>query len=302
MTFFLIAVLAGVLTVLAPCILPLLPVVVGASEPGARRISRRAVVVITTLAFSVVLFTLLLKASTVFITIPPYVWTWFSGSVLGLLGVTLLVPSLWGKIPFVAALARSGNKAVGKGYLKNGTAGDMLMGFALGPVFSTCSPTYLYIIATVLPASFFVGLVYLLGFVFGLTVSLLLIAFFGQQLINRISSHLTTASRVKQGLGLLLIVLGISIVFGWDKQLETKILDSGYGATIQFEESLINQFTNPASPSADVSVKPESIPASLYNAFPSTDWAKYDERSKMALSGGLLKTAFPRLMIQRLYQ
>jgi cytochrome c-type biogenesis protein len=241
-TFLLISVLAGVLTVLAPCILPLLPVVVGASESGARHLSRRALVVITSLAVSIIAFTLLLKASTIFITVPPYVWTWFSSFVLALLGITFLAPALWAKLRFVQVVALRSNKAVGKGYLKNGVGGDVLMGVALGPVFSTCSPTYLYIIATVLPASYLVGLTYLLGFVFGLSLSLLLIAYFGQQLINRINTHFTTATKLKQVFGLLLILLSITILFGWDKKFESKILDSGYGATIELEENFIERF------------------------------------------------------------
>lgn len=242
MTFFLISILAGILTVLAPCILPLLPVVVGASESGARHLSRRAVVVISSLAVSVIVFTLLLKASTIFITIPSYVWTLFSSAVLALLGVTFLAPALWGKLQFVQFVSLRGNKIVGQGYMKNGVGGDILMGVALGPVFSTCSPTYLYIVATALPASYLVGLLYLLAFVFGLLLSLLLIAYFGQQLVNRISQHFATASRVKQVFGILLIGLSIVVLFGWDKQLESKILDSGYGATIDLEEGLIERF------------------------------------------------------------
>jgi cytochrome c-type biogenesis protein len=241
-TFFLVSVLAGVLTVLAPCILPLLPVVVGASESGARHISKRALTVILSLSVSIIVFTILLKASTVFIDIPPYIWTWFSSSVLALLGITFLVPTIWAKLRFVQLVALQGNKTVGQGYLKNGVSGDMLMGIALGPVFSTCSPTYLYIIATVLPASYIVGLTYLFGFVFGLSLSLLAIAYFGQQLVNRINSHLATASKLKQVFGFVLILLSISILFGWDKKLETKILDSGYGATIDLEEDFIKRF------------------------------------------------------------
>jgi cytochrome c biogenesis protein CcdA len=242
MVFFLISVLAGILTVLAPCILPLLPVVVGAGEPGVRRISRRAVVVITTLAISIIVFTLLLKASTIFITIPSYVWIWFSGLVLGFLGVTLLVPTLWARLPFVATFSQRSNVVVGKGYLKNSVRGDMLMGVALGPVFSTCSPTYLYIIATVLPASYAVGLIYLFGFVLGLCASLFLIAYFGQKLINRLSASFATASRMKQLFGAILILLGVAIILGWDKQLESTILNSGYSATILFEEGLLERF------------------------------------------------------------
>ena len=65
------ALLAGVLTTLAPCVLPLLPVVVGGSVvgvPGATgpsRDVRRALVITAGLVGSVLAFTLLLRASTV---------------------------------------------------------------------------------------------------------------------------------------------------------------------------------------------------------------------------------------------
>ena len=42
MIFFVISVLAGVFTVLAPCILPLLPIVIGASEENSSGVSRKA--------------------------------------------------------------------------------------------------------------------------------------------------------------------------------------------------------------------------------------------------------------------
>ena len=90
MIFFGISILAGVFTVLAPCILPLLPVVIGASEGGGRYISKRALVVIGSLTASVVVFTLLLKASTLLIDIPQIFWSWFSGGILVLVGVVLL--------------------------------------------------------------------------------------------------------------------------------------------------------------------------------------------------------------------
>jgi peptide methionine sulfoxide reductase msrA/msrB len=254
MTFFLIAVLSGVLTVLAPCILPLLPVVVGSGEPGVRHLSRRAITVILSLSVSVVLFTLLLKASTLLISIPSTFWTGFSGTVMVLLGLSLLFPLLWAQLPVVGQIARAGNQAVGNGYKRQNVIGDVIMGAALGPVFSTCSPTYLFIVATVLPASFLVGLLYLGGFVLGLMLVLLLIAYFGQQLITVLLKKLTTASGVKKFLGVLFVLLGVAIIFGWDKQLESKILDSGYGATIQFEEGLLERFTPPG-------VRQENSPA-----------------------------------------
>lgn len=242
MFFFLLSILAGAFTVLAPCILPLLPIVIGASEVGEKRISKRAITVIGSLSISVILFTLLLKATTIFISVPQIFWNSFSGVIIILVGLAVAFPSLWARVPFVQKLSIFSNKAVGAGYQKKTYKGDMLIGFALGPVFTTCSPTYLFIIATTLPASFFVGLVYLLSFVFGLALSLLLIAYFGQRLVNKLSEHMQATGRLKQAFGVLIIVVGILILTGYDKKIQTLILDSGYGATIQLEDKLIEKF------------------------------------------------------------
>jgi len=242
MIFFIISILAGIFTVLAPCILPLLPVVIGASEEGTRGISKRALTVIGSLSVSVVFFTLLLKATTLLISIPQSFWTSFSGLVIIIAGTAIVFPSFWVRIPYVNKLSLLGNKALGTGYQKKSYKGDMLIGLALGPVFTTCSPTYLFIIATVLPASSISGLVYLLGFTLGLAMSLLLIAYFGQKIVNRITKRMQAAGRIKQVFGVLIILVGTAVLTGYDKKIETLILDSGYGATIQLEDSLIERF------------------------------------------------------------
>jgi cytochrome c biogenesis protein CcdA len=242
MIFFIISILAGVFTVLAPCILPLLPVVIGASEEGSQGVSKRALTVIGSLSLSVVLFTLLLKATTLFISIPQVFWTSFSGLVITLVGIAIVSPSFWARVPYVNKLSIMSNKVVGAGYQKKSYKGDMLIGLALGPVFTTCSPTYLFIIATVLPATFIVGFIYLLGFVLGLAISLLLIAYFGQQIVNKVTAHMQTTGTIKKVFGALIILVGIAVLTGYDKKIETLILDSGYGATIQLEDSLIERF------------------------------------------------------------
>lgn len=243
MTFFTIAIIAGLLTVLAPCILPLLPIVIGTVGEGKKGISRRSLRVIAALAVSVVIFTLLLKASTALIAIPPSFWQYFSGSIIVLVGLAIVFPNVWTKLPLVSRVSISSNKAVGAGYQKHSAYGDLLIGAALGPVFTTCSPTYLLIIATILPAAFLTGLFYLLGFVLGLTGALLLIAYFGERLTSAIGKRMGTAEGVKRVFGVLIIVVGLAIMTGYDKQLETKILDSGYGATIEFENGLLEKFT-----------------------------------------------------------
>lgn len=258
MLFFLSAVLAGILTVLAPCILPFLPIIIGASENDGRRISKRAIVVISSLSISVIFFTLLLKASTLLIDIPQSFWAIFSGLIIIAVGLAMLLPQFWARITLVQKISNLGNKAIGLGHQRKNYAGDVLTGIALGPVFSSCSPTYLYIIATVLPAGFVVGVLYLLGFTFGLALSLLLIAYFGRSLTEKITAKRHKNDKLKKFFALLIILVGLAILTGYDKKIETAILDSGYGATIELENKLLEKFT-PKIMQKSTQTKPSKI-------------------------------------------
>src|SRR5438132_740370 len=99
MILFLISFIAGVLTVLAPCVLSLLPVVVGGSLAQGGR--NRALTIVVSLGISVIAFTFLLKVSTALINIPESFWQWFSGGILVLFGITMLFPALWDSLGFV---------------------------------------------------------------------------------------------------------------------------------------------------------------------------------------------------------
>lgn len=69
MILFFLSLLAGALTVLAPCVLPLLPVVIAGTAEDSRN-KFAPLVIIGSLGLSIILFTLALKVSTVFIAVP----------------------------------------------------------------------------------------------------------------------------------------------------------------------------------------------------------------------------------------
>ena len=239
MTLLIISFVAGVLTVLAPCVLPVLPVIVGASATGRSRWT--PYIVVGSLAFSIILFTYLLKASTAFIMIPPEFWMYLSGGVLILFGLTLLFPSLWDSIPGLSKLSVGSNKLLGKGIKMQSFWGDVLVGAALGPVFSTCSPTYFVILASVLPASFALGTLYLLSYTLGLSLVLLMLALLGEKLAERLSGFADPKSWFKRGLGVLFIFLGIMIATGFEKKIELAILESGVFDITKVEQILLQK-------------------------------------------------------------
>ena len=229
MLLFLISFVAGVLTVLAPCVLPLLPVIVGGSlSTGSYR---RAYTICIALGGSVILFTLLLKASTVFINIPQSFWEWFSGGILILFGIVMLFPQLWDNLGFVNLMNRSSNRALAVGYQKNSMWGDMLMGAALGPVFSSCSPTYFVILATVLPASFAAGFADLLAYAVGLSGFLFIIAIAGQKLVDKLGVAINPEGWFRRGIGILFLIIGLAVATGAEASTEAWLLNHGFDVT-----------------------------------------------------------------------
>ena len=251
----LISFVAGILTVLAPCVLPLLPVIVGGSLATGSR--RRAYAICLALGVSIILFTLLLKVGTAFINVPQSFWQWFSGGILILFGVVMIFPRLWDSLPFVNKLNMSSNKLLATGYRQNSIWGDMLMGAALGPVFASCSPTYFVILATVLPASFLMGFVDLLAYAIGLSGFLLIIAIAGQKLVDRLGVTIEPGGWFRRSIGILFLVVGILVATGTMVRLEAWLLERGFDAT-KYEHVLLGApMDTPLDRSATSTLTPE---------------------------------------------
>lgn len=239
MTLLLVSFIAGALTVLAPCILPLLPVILGSSATGRSKYT--PYIVVGSLALSIIIFTFILKASAMCVSIAPEFWTYLSGGILILFGMTLVFPSIWESIPGLSSISIGANKLLGTGYKQKSFWGDVLIGFALGPIFSTCSPTYFVILATVLPVSFVLGATYIFAYVLGLSIVLLLIALLGQKFSNRLGVLSDSKGKFKKILGVIFVILGILIVTGYEKKLQTLILDSGYFDITLVEQKLLDK-------------------------------------------------------------
>ncbi|OGG63069.1 cytochrome C biogenesis protein [Candidatus Kaiserbacteria bacterium RIFCSPHIGHO2_02_FULL_59_21] len=239
MTLLLISFVAGVLTVLAPCVLPLLPVIVGGSMEGGSASRRRAFVIVASLGVSLILFTLLLKASTVLIGVPESFWKWVSGLIIIAFGATLLFPAMWERLPLAGSISRGSNRLMAAGFQRGGFWGDVIMGAALGPVFSACSPTYFVLLASVLPVSFALGVAYLGVFVLGLCLSLLLIALLGQRVADRLGWAADPRGTFKRALGALFILVGLAVVSGLDKDIQIWVLDTGFLDVTRVEQKLL---------------------------------------------------------------
>lgn len=238
MTLFIISFVAGVLTVLAPCILPLLPVILAGSVTETTN-RRRPYIIIGSLSLSVLVFTLLLKGSTALITIAPSFWTYVSAVILAAFGLTLLFPETWARIVLKIPGHNKPDRWISRGYgEKESVWSDIIVGAALGPVFTTCSPTFFVILATVLPQSFAVGIIDLLAYILGLALSLLLIAWLGQKFIGKLGWATDPNGWFRKILGVVFLLIAIAIASGYDKKIEAGILDRGFFDITKIEQAI----------------------------------------------------------------
>lgn len=243
---FILSFVAGILTVLAPCILPLLPVIIGGSslqQDEPRKLSlKKPLVIITSLVLSIVLFSLLLKATTALLGIPTFIWAIISGGIVLLFGINLLFPVLWEKFMVATGLATLTSRLMGSSQGKTGIKKDILLGAALGPIFNSCSPTYALIIAVILPVSFAEGVGYLIAYSIGLGLILFLISIFGRLLVNKMKWMSNPRGIFQKVIGIIFVLVGLFVILGIDKQVQTYVLENGwYDPIMQVEQSFRKQ-------------------------------------------------------------
>jgi cytochrome c biogenesis protein CcdA len=217
--------IAGALSTLSPCVLPLLPIVI-ATAVARHRFGPLALAVGLTVSFAVVgTFIATAGAS---LGADPAALRKMAAALLVLFGIVLLVPALQAR--FASATARlsgSGDDLLAR-LPSNGWAGQLAVGVVLGLVWSPCVGPTLGAATTLASQGRNVGQIALLMLIFGLGAStpLLLIGSLSREAAVRLRGTLATfGERGKWLLGALLVAMGLVILTGRDKPLETWLLD-----------------------------------------------------------------------------
>ena len=240
MSLLILSFFAWVLTILAPCVLPLLPIILWASVEESQNRSK-PYIIIASLAFSIIVFTLLLKASTIFIDIDPIFWKLFSGWIIIIFWIITLFPNIWKNFSSKLWFSNKSNKLLWDSSQKSGKLWSIAVWFSLWPVFSSCSPTYALILAVILPQSFAIWLLNLVFYTLWLGLMLLLIAVLWQKFVAKLKWASDPQGTFKKVLWVLFIVVWLSIITWFDKTLETYILDYWFLNTTEFESRLIDK-------------------------------------------------------------
>jgi cytochrome c-type biogenesis protein len=222
---FLLGYLAGALSTLSPCVLPLLPILI-TTALAQHRFGPLALAAGLTLSFAVVgLFIATLGAS---IGLDQGVLRRGAAVLLIGFGIVLLVPAL--QTRFASATASLG--ASGDGVLARlsgtGWAGQFAVGLVLGLVWSPCVGPTLGAATTLAAQGGHLGQIALLMLLFGLGAGtpLLVIGTLSREVMVRTRGTLMAAGqRGKWVLGAVLVVMGLLILTGRDKGFEAWVLD-----------------------------------------------------------------------------
>jgi len=234
----LLSILAWMLTILAPCVLPVLPVIMWWSLSGKKWY--KPLIIIGSASLFIVIFTWLLKASTALIAIPSSFWLYVSWGIITLYGITLVWPHIWEKTAQILWLHKS-HKIAQQAKQKWTIWGDIILWASLGPIFATCSPTYALLLWLVFPQSFVLGMLYIVLYALGFGFVLTAVTYGWRALIRKLHRATAADGKFKKILWIVLIITGILIMTGLFKSIETWLLDKGIGDFTNIEYQLIEK-------------------------------------------------------------
>jgi cytochrome c biogenesis protein CcdA len=219
----LLALLGGLLTSLSPCVIPLLPLVVG-SAGSRHRLGPVALCAGLILSFSV-LAVAVAVAIKAFSFDPSVIRT--AGAVLLLVfGVVSLLPASGLISRLLAPLASRASSAAAHTD-QAGLVGNFFIGSLLGAIWSPCAgPTLGSAIGLVTQAgTLFHGWVLMFAFGVGASLPLLAVAYGSRSLFQAKRSWLVAlSSKAKPIFGVILIFVAVGIMSGVDSKLEATLL------------------------------------------------------------------------------
>lgn len=224
----LFAFLAGVVTILSPCILPVLPLVLSGSLTGGKK---RPIGIVVGFVASFTFFTLALTAIVRLTGVSPDILRIISIVIILCFGLALIVPKfqLWMERIFSGIAGAAANKNEGSGFF-----GGVFLGLSLGLIWTPCvGPILASVITLAATSSVNLAAVFItLAYALGSGIPMLLITYGGRQLLQRVPWLLQNTAKIQKAFGILMILTALAIAFNVDRKFQTYVLEKfpNYGA------------------------------------------------------------------------
>lgn len=218
-----LALVAGMLSVLSPCVLPLLPIILGAAAserrwgPAALAVGLSASFVAIGMFVATVGFAVGLDAD---------VFRYVAAVLMVAVGLVLMLPGFQAQL--AVASGPMANWADARfGGVRKGTSGQFWVGVLLGAVWSPCVGPTLGAASLLAAQGRDLGQVGIVMFAFGLGAALPLLGLglLSHEAMVRWRQRLASASQgAKAGLGALFVAIGVLVLTSLDKSIETVLV------------------------------------------------------------------------------
>ncbi len=249
--------LAGVVTVLSPCILPVLPIVLSSSFGRGKS---RPFGIVLGFVSSFTIFTLFLTAIVRVLGIPAESLRYFSIILVFLFGLSLLFDKVQSTLE---QLFSKLSRFVPRTDNKEGFTGGLIVGLTIGLLWTPCvgpilgSVISLALTGSVSLSAFLITLSYSLG----TAIPMFVLIYGGQNVLSKHPLLVKNTSKIQKVFGIIMILTAISIYFNFDRQFQNYIIQKfpsyGTGLTkIEENDAVKNQLNklNGNEPSTNTSV------------------------------------------------
>jgi cytochrome c biogenesis protein CcdA/thiol-disulfide isomerase/thioredoxin len=218
----LFSLLSGLVTVLSPCILPVLPIVLSTTLTGGKR---RPLGVVTGLIVSFSIFTLLITQIVSLLGLSANVLRLAAVVIIGVLGLSLILPGLnalierlFSRLPGLVKQGETQGSGFGSG---------LLTGASLGLIWAPCAGPILAAITT-LAATQTLSLgsvLVVVAYAIGAGVPLLAIAYGGRNLMQRVPFLVRNTLQIQRVFGVVMILTAALIAFNVDTMVTAWVTD-----------------------------------------------------------------------------
>jgi cytochrome c biogenesis protein CcdA/thiol-disulfide isomerase/thioredoxin len=316
------AFIAGVLTILSPCTLPVVPLLLGSASAGGRR---RVAGLLLGFAAMFVAVTVLLASTLAAAGLTTDRLRLASALLLGVFGAVLLVPALGRWIEArTAPLTRMGTSLAGAGpsrtTSRSGFGGGIVLGAAIGLIWAPCvGPIMAGVIAVAVTSGpSLQALAVALAYVAGAAVPLAMVAGAGRAAVDSLGRPERRA-RLQRTLGGVMVVAALVVASGLDVPLQTSVgnlLPAGWGTallSVEQQPAVQNELGQMGT-EAGVAVTPVTdadgnpLPTPIASALPAavqlenlgpapeltgiTDWINTDPLTLASLRGKVVLVQF----------
>lgn len=224
-TLLFFAFVSGLITIFAPCIWPLLPIILSSTTTGGKR---KPLGITIGIMASFAIFTLTISYVIAIIPFDPAILRYVAVVIIGFLGLSLIIPRL-NQLLEGAVSRLSGKLSKGPVRQQNdGFAAGLVTGISLGLIWTPCAGPILASIATLAATrTLNIEIILVTAFyIVGVGVPLFIFATIGQRILTQTRSLSQYTGRIQQAFGVIMILTALAIATNYDKTLQAKLLDA----------------------------------------------------------------------------